>query len=296
MAFPALQKSTSVRIIRRFFRVTEVVAPSVGARLATRMWFTLPPRTATATLPEGGTPFEVLSQRTVVRGHAWGDGPVVYLVHGWGGRGSQLAGFVDPLLRRGHRVVLFDAPSHGDSEPGPSGPRSGTGVEFGKALDAVGARFGPAQAVVAHSMGAVASLLTLRHGWLSADRLVFLAPMSSYATRFDAFEEYFGLGPRIRGRVDDAVEHRVGVAVEDFDAGVLAARVGSLPTLVVHDRTDREIPYDESVALVRSLPDARLVTTHGLGHRGLLRDPAVIDAVASFVDGAELVGELPATA
>ena len=32
-----------------------------------------------------GEPFEVLSHGHVVRGHFWGTGPVVYLVHGWGG-------------------------------------------------------------------------------------------------------------------------------------------------------------------------------------------------------------------
>ena len=45
-------------------------------------------------------PFEVESLGAAVRGHVWGEGPVVYLVHGWGGRGSQLASFVEPLRAR----------------------------------------------------------------------------------------------------------------------------------------------------------------------------------------------------
>ena len=94
-------------------------------------------------LPEGGEPFEVESLGAAVRGHVWGAGPVVYLVHGWGGRGSQLASFVEPLLAGGFRVVMFDAPAHGDSDPGPAGPGRTHGVEFGKALDAVFARYGP---------------------------------------------------------------------------------------------------------------------------------------------------------
>lgn len=296
MASSSARKSTNVRLLRSYFSASERVAPALAARVAARMWFTLPPEARGARIPEGGAPFQVESQGAVVRGQVWGHGPVVYLVHGWGGRGSQLAGFVEPLVRRGHQVVLFDAPSHGDSDPGPSGPRSGNGVEFGKALDAVGARFGPARALVAHSMGAVSSLLTLKYGWLSTERLVLLAPMSRYVTQFDAFAGFLGIGPRTRRRVDAHVARRVGVPVEEFDVAVLAEQAGPIPTLVVHDRTDRQTSYVESAELVRGLPEASMITTHGLGHQRLLRDPQVIDAVSWFVDGSELTSRLSATA
>jgi len=296
MASPVAIKSTNVRLLRGYFASSELVAPALAARVAARMWFTLPPEARGARLPDGGSPFDVESQGAIVRGRVWGHGPVVYLVHGWGGRGSQLAGFVEPLVKRGHRVVLFDAPSHGDSDPGPSGPRSANGVEFGKALDAVGARFGPARTVVAHSMGAVSGMLTLKYGWLSTERLVLLAPMSSYSTQFDAFARFLGIGPRTRRRVDAHVARRVGVPTEEFDLAVLAEQVGPIPTLVVHDRTDRQTSHDESVELVHGLPEASMITTHGLGHQRLLRDPQVLEGVASFVDGSGLTSRLAATA
>ena len=296
MALAAVKKSTTVRMLRTAFRVSEVVAPPVGAALATRLWMTLPPRSRDIPLPDGGTPFGVRSQGGTVRGRVYGAGPVVYLVHGWAGQAGQLGGFVGPLVERGHRVVAFDALSHGASDPGPSGPRSATGVELGKALDAVAAEFGPAAAVVAHSMGAVAGLLTLKYGWLSTDRLVLLAPMARYRTQFDVFQRFFGVGPRTRRRVDEAVTARVGVPVDEFDLAVLAGQVEPVPTLVVHDRQDRQTSYDESVDLVEGLPDARMVTTHGLGHQRLLRDPQVVETVAGFVAGGALVPELAGTA
>src|SRR5687768_10404331 len=45
----------------------------------------------------------------------WGRGPVVYLLHGWGGRSSQWSSFVEPLARAGLTAVAFDAPGHGAS-------------------------------------------------------------------------------------------------------------------------------------------------------------------------------------
>lgn len=285
MVATAAQKSTIDRAIWWFFHTAEYVAPRPAARVATRMWFTLPPTRGAWPVPEGGEPFEVRSLGSLVRGRSWGDGPVVYLVHGWGGHGNHLAAYVDPLVRRGHRVVMFDAPAHGDSDPGPSGPRSSHGVEFGRALDAVAARFGPAEAVVAHSMGAVPTLLAMTYGWLGAQRLVFLAPMARFTTQFDGFAAQFGIGPRVRRHVEAATERRVGMPVAAFDVAHLAREAGPVPILVVHDRADRQTSYRESVELVAGLPDARLVTTEGLGHHRLLRDSGVVDAVVGFVTG-----------
>lgn len=289
MASSSAKKSTNVRAIRSLLSTSEILAPRVGARVATRLWLTLPSPARGGELPSGGTTFEIESQRSTVRGQTWGDGPAVYLVHGWGGRASQFAAFVEPMVDTGHTVVLFDGLSHGDSDPGPSGPRSATGVELAKALTAVATRFGPAHAVVAHSMGAVASLLAMKYGWITTDKLVLLAPMNSYAKQFEPFQRHLAVGPRTRRLVDEAVARRVGVAVEEFDVRLLAGRLDPTPTLLVHDTDDRQTAYDDTAALAEDLPGARLVTTSGLGHHRLLRDAQVVDEVVSFVEGDPLV-------
>jgi len=285
------KKSTIVRfknVARRsFFSTADRVAPRIAGRIARDLWFGLPPALTPTPLPAGGEPFEVTSLGAAVRGRVWGAGPVVYLVHGWGGLGSQLTAYVETLVDAGHRVVLFDAPAHGASDPGPSGPGRTHGVELGRALDAVAARFGPAHAVVAHSLGATATYLTLRYGWLGTERLVLLAPMVEAATLFDAFQAALGFGERTRRAFDREVDRYVGVAVEEFDIRVQAAYVDPVPTLIVHDRQDRQTAYSSSVELADTLPDARLVTTDGLGHRRILRDPAVVAQVVAFLTGGE---------
>jgi pimeloyl-ACP methyl ester carboxylesterase len=285
------QKSTIVRlhavVQRGWFRAADLLAPGVAGRIARDIWFTVPPAMPAAPLPAGGQEFEVESLGSTVRGHVWGDGPVVYLVHGWGGRGSQLAAYVEPLVARGHRVVMFDGPSHGDSDPGPSGPRRSHGVELGKALDAVFARFGPAEAVLAHSLGTISTYLTLRFGWLSTRRLVLLAPMVAAEPLFDRFQRALGFGSRTRRAFDRHLDAFVGIPMAEFDATFQAAHVDPVPTLVVHDRSDRQTPYADAVRLVGSLPDARLVTTDGLGHRRILKDGAVVRQVVEFLAGAD---------
>ena len=271
--------------IVRAFQVLERVAPEAGARWGARLWFTPPPpipldRLAQA--PPGEETGVELDGRTL-RATAWGSGPLVLLVHGWGGRSEQLAALVGPLTASGHRVVALDAPGHGRSGPGALGGRRSTVPEFAAALHAAATQDGGrVHAVVAHSLGATAAVLAVREG-LRPRRLVLLAPMGDPSRVFASFAAHLGTGPRVRSRLERRVLRTVGLPWAAFDPSA-APRSGTVPpTLVVHDRHDREVPFEEGRRVAEAWPDARLIATDGLGHRRLLRDPGVVDAVARFV-------------
>jgi pimeloyl-ACP methyl ester carboxylesterase len=294
-----LQKSTIVRMknwgTRAFFRYAEHVAPGYAGRVANDLWFTAPPRLAELPVPAGGRPFTVLSQGAQVVGHVWGESPVgaapartIYLVHGWGGRGAQFGPWVGPLVGAGYRVVMFDAPSHGDSGVvARTGATRTHGVEFARALDAVFDEFGPAEAVIAHSLGTIATYLELRFGWLGTRRLVLIAPMTDAMSLFDGFKAALGFGPRTRAAMEAAARDFTGLPVSEFDAALQARYLDEpLPTLVVHDRDDRQTPYADAEAFARAV-GAQFVGTEGLGHRKVLRDPTVIGRVVAFVSQAE---------
>jgi pimeloyl-ACP methyl ester carboxylesterase len=277
----AVQKSTIVRS----FALLERVAPAAGARWAEALWFRVPgPRRRRDRLVEPGRPFQVQVDGGTVAGEVWGDprAEAFYLMHGWGGWREQLDGFVEPLTGAGLRVVAFDAPSHGASDPGPEGPGRSTVLELAGALAAVVAANGPAHAVVAHSLGALATAYALNHG-LEAGRLAFVAPMANPLPYTRVFASRLGFGERTRERLVPRLERRVGSPLSDFDVPAMAGRVATPPLLLVHDRQDTETAWSDSEAIARSWPDARLVTTSGLGHYRILGDPAVVAEVAGFV-------------
>lgn len=286
------QKSTIVRLffasrpIRLTFRLLERVAPDLGARWAERIWFTLPPRRAEPRADGTGvgaaTPFTLSLDDTTVVGEAWGDGPTVYLVHGWAGHRRQLAAFVAPLVRLGHRVVAFDMPSHGESGPGRFGARSSTIVEFTDALTRVIARHGAARAIVAHSMGATAAAGALCDG-LRTDRVVMLAPMANPLWQLREFAKVLELGERTVDHLIARVQRRVGAPMRHFDVPELGRAVKMPPTLIVHDRNDVSTPVSDGAAIAAAWPAARLRVTSGLGHRRILTDPDVVTEVVDFV-------------
>ena len=82
--------------------------------------------------------------------------------------------------------------------------------------------------------------------------------------------------------MERSVDMFVGIPVHEFDARIQAAHVVALPTMVITDRGDRQTPYAEVVDFAETI-GASLVTTEGLGHRKILRDPTVVDRLVDFV-------------
>ncbi len=57
--------------------------------------------------------------------------------------------------------------------------------------------------------------------------------------------------------------------------------------LVVHDRADREVPFEHGLELSRNWPGAELFTIEGLGHRRILKAPEVIAKVVDAITETE---------
>jgi pimeloyl-ACP methyl ester carboxylesterase len=108
--------------------------------------------------------------------------------------------------------------------------------------------------------------------------------MTGLQSQLDTFAYALNLGKRTRQRMAARIHDRVGFPIEEFDLVRMAGYARDAPLLVAHDTTDRYTPYVDSVTLVEHWPGAaELLTTSGLGHNRLLRDPGVIAAVVSFV-------------
>lgn len=279
--------------VRRLFRVLERLAPAVGSRWAVELWCTPPVLESSLRMPPGvspGSPVEAFWDGHRVAGEAWGEGPPVYLVHGWGGQRAHLAVFVKPLVAAGYRVIAFDLPSHNESDPGALAPGRTTAIECADAIAAMIETHGSAHAVVAHSLGANSTVLAAAAG-APVGRLVFLAPMGEFPLYLDLFAARHGFGRRIRSGLHRRLETRIGMALQETNMTRAGHRANHPPLLLIHDPDDPDSPHAASKRVAAAWPDAVLVTTRGLGrlaHYRILRHRPAINA------GLEFIGPRPA--
>lgn len=271
--------STNVRIVilRTLLRLLSVVAPARASRVAARLFLQTPPRRTGRAIPFARR-FAVDFGPDVLAAWTRGSGPVALLVHGWGGRASQMSAFVEPLVRAGFRVVAFDAPGHGDS-PG----RTASLPAFAAAIRRVAEAVGPVRVLVGHSLGGAAGALTIADG-LPVDRAVLVGAPSDALVWFDRMVELLGLSPRLARETRERIETRVGDSLARLNAAFLGPRL-RLPLLLVHDRADREVPFADAFAYADVAPDATLVATDGLGHQRILRDRDVVARAVAFLGG-----------
>lgn len=274
--------------LRVAFAIGSRLAPRAAARRAADVWFTVPrrPLPPTPSEPAGARTRIVETASGPIVSRAWGHGPCVYFMHGWAGAGDQVHGFVGPLVANGLSVVTFDAPGHGGT---PIGPRGHThAVEMGRTLADVVAAHGPAHGVVAHSLGAVATVIAIRRGWLRPDRLVLLAPVTHVGPQLDRFAAALGLARTARRHLGTEVRRHTGLAIEDFGISGREPRLVRASLLAVHDRQDGFAPSSDTEALVGTWPQARMVHTDGLGHVRLLADSSVAAITAAWFDAADV--------
>ncbi len=269
--------------LRRLFRVIGAISPALAARLALNLYLRPGRRKLDAVdaplLAEARQNWTVLPAGRI-RVLEWGFGSKsLLLVHGWGSHAPRYSAFVQRILDNGWRAVAFDAPAHGAS----SGHRASL-ADFRAALDRVVATHGPFGAVVGHSFGAVALASLLADGPPKGMRTAALISMPrDGGYLLDSFLLILGVSEEVAGRVRERYRQRFGQAAEGLSSLQMAPRI-HCPVLLVHDRDDDVVPLSQAREVLAALPDGNLLQTQGLGHSGMLRDPATVGAIIGFLD------------
>jgi pimeloyl-ACP methyl ester carboxylesterase len=213
-----------------------------------------------------------------IAGFSAGSGPIVLLVHGWGERAAFLGAFIQPLVDSGFRVVGIDLPGHGDTSRGQTNI-----FELANVLRDVADHLGGIHAVVAHSMGGTVTAVAISEG-LHPDAVAFIAPATNVDHVMQKFATMFSLSRKPVNGLRRSIERRFGKDVWDRLKIQELAVDFDIPALIVHDHDDTQIDIADSEALVPAWPGARFISTSGLGHDKIARDPRIVEAIRAFLD------------
>ncbi len=276
--------SLVLRAVKTGFWVGSALAPGLAGKVAFDLFCRLKSpvavRPADAAVHAQAAVDHLVHTGRRIAFYQWGDGAnPVLLVHGWESRGSRFALLVTELLARGFSPITFDAPGNGDSQ----GNRT-TIVEYAEIIAELHERFGPFRAIVGHSFGALATFHALRAG-VKADRVVSVCGVCDLDYLVDAFSDTLELNDRVRG---DLRTRFAGLFPDEPDvyrrfSVPFEAQAVTMPVLVVQDDTDQRVSMGQAEKMAGAFAHAELVTTHGLGHSGILADPDTLRLIADFV-------------
>ena len=270
-------------LARQGFRVLGVLAPSLAALWAYRVWYS----TRRYSESEHDKRWRQQAQLQTLEHeygriavYRWGeaDGPVVLCVHGWNGRASQFATMLPSLLKAGYQVIGFDAPGHGKSEG------DSTNIfRIGAVLQAVAGQYPAVQAIISHSFGGMVSAFAIKQLGLTVDKLVMIASPSSTQYLIDIFAQSMSINQRVMQRFDRMARHEFGNDVYEKISAEYNLKDCPLPILLIHDKQDKSVDWHNTERIAMAAPNAVTIYTEGHGHRRLLRDKKLIKKIVGFI-------------
>lgn len=213
---------------------------------------------------------------------AWGSGPLVVFVHGWGGRGTQLAPLARHVAAQGFQSVVFDATAHGESK----GWRA-TFRDFVSDVAGLSEQLGKdVYAYVGHSAGGLCMMAARALEGIHAEHYVCLcAPRGPYVP-VHAIRKKLNVSDAVLERCRTYYSELFDSSWDELDSGHAFAYSNHGKLLLIYDEDDDQVEHTDGERIKAIWPSAKLVKTRGLGHQKVLWNPEVINEVAMFLQPA----------
>ena len=200
----------------------------------------------------------------------------VLLVHGWAGRSTQLFMIADKLLEKGYMVISFDGPSHGKSEG-----KTTAMPEFLETITEIDKQFGPFEAAIGHSFGGMSLYSSVADGF-SIKSLVTVGAADKISDVILNFTTNLGVKPNIAKKMKQLYDKKWQVDIDNYSPIFTSKRV-KIPTLLVHDSNDGDVPVSCALKIRQNLEKGELLITKGLGHTKILRTKNISNRIVDFI-------------
>lgn len=283
MAEQGSATSTSLQIekkVKTALKVMQALSPGAAFKYAKKIFFS-PIKFPT---PEREMHYkhsaaiskEVVDNKSVTLYHVGNAKKSVLLVHGWSGRATQFYKMGPALKQAGYKVYSFTAPAHGSSKE-----KQTHMLEFTDCIEYFDNKYGPFEAIIAHSIGGAAALNAVKRG-VKTKKLVLLGAPGYLKDIIDGFCDRLGLNRKISNKLVQHLKENYDVDYEQFSTTRLAEEM-TVPGLIIHDAQDQDVPVEFARENHRAWKNSRYIETIGLGHRLILSDEKVINEVIDFV-------------
>lgn len=214
------------------------------------------------------------------------DGPLVVLVHGWESNAGSMSQFKNQFVDLGYRVVAFNLPGHGQHQAA-----STNLYECYNAMTQVLDYLNPQQpiSVVSHSLGSAVTANALSRLNYEVDRLVFLTSPRRIEDIFLEFKGIISLGDKAYTSLIETTEKLLGAPISSLDVDTNLNRIAYNDLLLIHDKTDKVLPFMNSEVIHDKTSNSTLVALEKVGHYKMLWSDEVVNEAVSFIAESQAV-------
>lgn len=212
------------------------------------------------------------------------DGPYVLLLHGWEGNAGHMDAFVSPLIEKGYKVLIPNAPAHFTS----SGEQC-TLRTYQKLVAAYIEKFN-VKIIISHSFGSAAGLLAVEQlDKVQIHKMVLISSPDKMINVVSQFADLLKLSSIQKSGFINYVEEQLNLPFENAVLSKILSQL-EIDTLIVHDKYDLIVPVDNAHKLAESYKGNRLIFTENQGHYRILWNYDMIETVVCFLSD-EIINE-----
>ncbi len=207
--------------------------------------------------------------------HWPGNGSKVLLIHGWDSHTYRWKDLITKLKTQNYDIKAFDAPAHGYSE----GNILNVPI-YSEVLQKMINHYKP-DFLIGHSVGAMTCIFN-QHKQQDSNisKMVLLGSPSEMQRVMNGFQKILGLSDSFMKATQNYFKERYGYTFSEFSMVKFGEQI-QIPSLVIHDKYDKVVPYEEAILIDKSLKQSQLIITEGAGHS--LYTKSVDNAILNFL-------------
>lgn len=217
-----------------------------------------------------------LQSHSIMTYHWEGPKQTVLLVHGWESNSGRWKPLVGRLKNEGYNLVALDAPAHGQS-----GGFHFNALLYADFIHVVAEKHQP-YCIVGHSVGGMSAVFyQQKHPKQHLEKMVLLGAPSNFKDILKRYTNMLQYNKSVINGLNSLIQHRFGASPEAFSTASFLKEINS-QGLIVHDKEDPIIPYQDALEIHAHFKNSKLITTKGLGHS--LNHKSVSQHISEFIE------------
>jgi pimeloyl-ACP methyl ester carboxylesterase len=253
-----------LRVIGKAINLTAFFSPSLGAKLALKLFCTpqngrIKPHQASFLF--GAEQKVIQIQQHSIQTYHWaGKGSRVLLLHGWENNTYRWKKLIKLLNAADFDIVAMDAPGHGASNG-----KHFDAYQYSKTIQAVCNYYQP-EHIVAHSIAGFTAMYYLSHtGNAGIKSLISLAAPDRLIELTQFFCRLLGFNKRLMKAYDKEFTNYFPMPQQYYNASDFVKKL-HIQGLIIHDENDALNKFSDGISIHKNWSNSEFIATKGLGH------------------------------